>query len=281
MFKACLKKEFLETCRTKNFYIILASAVGMSLFAILTVVLMEFILSYMPLDDMGEFAMLFNNNYQISFMYFASFISTYFLIIILFFFCGSISQEINKEQWILPMNSGIKPSNLIGAKIISVKLMVFVSYIISAGIHLLLTVLFSKPIGDYGVTQLLLNYVYLLVFVLFITIMIVTINAISKKRWVPVVIVLITLILLPPILEVITIAGTPLVSYTPLEFFQMTSSTVTRQHNTLQWICMFASTAVIAGGLAFWAVNSGKIKGKKTNYFIGAFSKKSKKGKQA
>lgn len=280
MFSACLKKEFLEAKRTKNFYMTFGIAVALALFGVFTLLTLSFIKEHISSEQLGEFAMFFQSNYATSFMYFAAFMSTYFMIAVIIFFCGAVSQEINKKQWILPINSGIKPSNLIAAKILSTTLIVVISYIFAALLHSLLTVLLIEE-GGYNVFFLIKNHFFLLVFITFLTIMLVTLNAISKKRWVPVVVTLIVLIVLTELLNAIKIQGYSLISFTPLNFYQIAMSSIegVQQFTTLQWVSMSLSTLLILTGLIIWAVNSTTIKAEKTTTFFDKFRKKQKEVK--
>ncbi len=280
MFSACLKKEFIEAKRTKNFFMTLGIAAALSLMGLFTVLMLAFLKDYISADQLGEFAVFFQSNYATSFMYFASFMATYFIIVIIIFFCGAISQEINKKQWILPINSGIKPSYLIGAKILSTTLIVVISYIFAALINFVFTILLFDS-GGFDVLYLIKNSCFLLIFITFLTIMLVSLNAISKKRWIPVVITLITLIVLTKLLNEIKIGGYTLVSFTPLNFYQivMASFDEIQQFNMTQWLSMSISTVLISAGFIIWAVSSTKIKAEKTTNFFDKFRKKIKKVK--
>lgn len=272
MFKACLKKEFLEAKRTKNFYMILGIAVSLALFVIFTVTMISLLQEHISAEQLGDFAFMFESGYGSSSMYFSSFMSTYFMIIVIIFFCGTISKEINSKQWILPINSGVKPRNLIGAKIVSSTITVTISYIFAALTHFILTVLLVEKAGLTNM-YLVRLYLYLLIFTIFITIMLVSLNAITKNRWLPVTISLLTLIVLPELFASINIGGHAFVTFTPLGFYSivMNSFNSIPTFTFLQWFCMSASTIIISVGLIIWALHSTKIKAEKTNKFINKF----------
>lgn len=261
MFKASLKKELLETFRTKKFYMILAIAMGMAIFSVFMLVIMEVLQGAMP-PDMVDMSAMFENTYGNSVGYFSAFMNTYFIIVVIILFCGSISQEIEEKKWILPMNSGINPMVLIATRIIFSVLIVATAFILSAILHLIITVLVSTSDG-FSVLKMLEVYGYMLINLTFVTVLIVTINAITKKRWIPVVITLFTILVLPNILGVITISRYSLTSFTVFEFQLITGylmADIPFGYTLIQWLSMTLSTIAIVGGLVTWALFSTKIK---------------------
>lgn len=255
-FKACLKKEFLETIRTKKFYINLGLAIFISILSVVYVIIMSIIKEYLPVENLGPIARFFEKSYLASINFFASFIISYFLLLTVFYNCAAISKPIGQKQWVLPINSGMKPGILIGAKIIMEIFSAVFCLIISFILHGILTVIFCNP-GTILFQDFLISYLFLTIGIIFALILTITLNAITKKRWVPVVTVLILVMIVTNVLESIVIGGESLVSYTPLAFFAFSGIP---SLDLWQWLTSLLSTFLLCAGLIIWSALSNKIK---------------------
>jgi len=268
-FKACLKKEFLEAKRGKKFISIFGMSVMFSLFAILYVVIMKFASSMIQVDN-SEMQVLFNNTYGASMGFYGAFMTTYFFIVLLFMFSNSISKELNSKQWILPINAGIKPKNLIASKIISGVITVAISFIASALIHLVLTILLCESDGK-TIESMLLSYLSIFIFLEFITIVTISLNAISKKRWVPMVVILGFFLLVSSVLQNIVLetieqmGKITLNDYTPFFFQNYPLNFVYSVSYPLKvWLSASLTTMGISIAFVVWALVSFKVKPEKT-----------------
>lgn len=278
-FKACLNKEFKEGLRTKKFYITLFSAIGFAILGIVDVVIMSLLKDVLSAENLGELASLFENNYSASLNFYCSFMISYFLIIIVIFNSGNISNQIKKKQWILPINAGIKVSNLIASNIIMSILEVVFSIIVSSLIHLVLTVIVCKP-ENITVINLLVGYLALIISMSVATTLTITLNAVSKKRWVSVTIVLTLYIVIASIFDSIYVAGKPLSTYTPFAFYYMSmqSAFSLPSYTVWQWLFSILTTLLICGVMIVWAVSKNKVKAEKTLNF--SFFKKKEHSKE-
>ena len=284
-FKACLKKEFLEAKRGRGFYSIFGMGLVFTIVTILYVVIMKFVSSVIQVDD-SELQVLFSNTYGSSMSFFGAFMMTYFFLILLYLYSNSISKEVNSKQWILPINAGIKPKNMIGARLISAVLTVAITFIVSAGLHLVLTLLLCESDGS-SIGNMFLAYLSMLIFLEFITVTTISLNAISRKRWIAIVVLLATFLIISSTLSNIVIeplgvmGKITLNDYTPF-FFQ--NYPLTFAYNVRYplyiWLIAGAGTLIVSGLLVLWALLSFKVKPEKSivlnnkKGFFGFLSKK-------
>lgn len=267
-FKACLKKEFLEAKRGKTFISIFGMCVAFALFAILYLVIMRIASSVIQIDD-EEIQILFSNTYGSSMSFFGAFMMTYFFLVLLFIYSNSISKELNAKQWILPINAGIKPKNLIAAKLIFAVVAVAISFITSALVHFILTILICESDGR-AVVDMLICYASMLIFLEFITVITISINAISKKRWLPILIILGTFMLISStfsniaLKEMQPMGSITLNDLTPF-FFQNLPLTFAYgfKYPAYVWISASVTTIIIAAILVVFALLTFKIKPEK------------------
>lgn len=262
-FNAVLKKEYFETIRTKSFYILLGVGILLSLLSIAYVIIMNLIIDYLPQDSLGDLALFFKSNYAMSLNFFMSFMSTYFMITIIFMFAGSISKQIKNRQWLLPINAGISSSYLIAGKIVMSFLRVFFIFFVSALLHFLLTIILFSPDGM-TIGNLMLAYASYLIYATFILIIVITLNAITKKMWVPSVIAITSTILLPNLLSAFNIFNNAFSTYTPFAFINIAMQPLEAYHYDFwQWFFAVGTTVLISALLIFWAIFSKKIKPEK------------------
>ncbi len=266
VFAACLKKEYIELRRTKTFYSILGLALGVAVLSIIYVLSMTFFKEYISVDGLDEIALFFEKNYRSSTGYFMAFMITYFFLVIVIVYSNSISKQINNKLWLLPINSGILPGYMIGAKIIVASAGVCVCYMLSCALHFVLTILLTDS-GGLAASFMIFSYLSYLVYLLFTVVMTISLNAITKKRWVPILTMLVLSILFSQLLSAIVIAGTNLVYYTPLAFYSLATQfmTGTVTLTWLQWVSASLTTVFLAGGFLIWAFNSNKIKAQKSS----------------
>ena len=114
---ACLKKEWLELCRTKKWIFYLLFAFGMVLFALAVVLVMDFVGENFA--EGGEFSEVFSSkNLAGMTRFFLAYLMTYYMIFVIVMQMGSSSREIRKRLWLLPLSSGVKRSDIVLAKFI-------------------------------------------------------------------------------------------------------------------------------------------------------------------
>lgn len=282
--KACLKKEFIEAKRGKTFLSIFGMCLAFAIVAILYVVLMQFASTIIQTDN-EELQILFQNFYGSSMGYFGVFVTTYFFIILIVMYSNTISKEVNSKQWILPINAGIKPKHLIFARMISATITVAISFIASAIIHFILTILLCES-GGMQITNMLLAYVSMLIALEFITITTISLNAITKKRAITIIVVLLVYVLVSAILSNFVIGKTGVTAITIADctpfFFQNYPLTFMNgaSYPTYIWLSASLSTLAITFILAVWAIASFKVKPEKAiaiksnkKGFLGLFKK--------
>ncbi|MFA6860527.1 MAG: hypothetical protein WCR30_03985 [Clostridia bacterium] len=268
-FKACLKKEFIEQFRTGKFLIFTVIGIGMAFLAFLTIGMMQAI-NELGLD-MGEMAANFEPTFLNGTMMFMAYMQSYFYIPIIIMVIGCVSKEIKLKKWTLPISCGISPSKMIAAKFVVVVSSVVVASIIAMLFHfaltLLLSLFFMRPtinfVSDIG--NMFRNYGLFTVFTIFLMIMIISMNAITKKIWPGIVLAVGIIILLPTILNTIIVGGENLINYTPFFYLNEVSKasymlpTGNASPSPLQWISSSLSTIGISALFVFFAIKSTRI----------------------
>jgi len=272
-FTACMKKDWLETTRTYKFWVMMLCAVGMAFLTLLLLVIMD-IAGIGEISEIAgeDIAILFRNSYFNSVSFFASFITTYFMLIMVILFCSSISKEITSKKWLTPVSAGIKPRNLILSKILTTFYSIMGALIVGCLVHLLVTVLYCSPQPEdftgtvYQIQDLLYCYAMLLVFTAFMCLLTVILNAIIKKGWIVATIIIVFLVLFPEVLGSIMVGDATLVSYSPFLFMyqglpeSFSTGITIPAVTTTQWIVSSGVTAVIIGALLIGAIFSNKVK---------------------
>lgn len=170
--KACLYKEFIEIVRGRRIWVYFLVAVGMAALNIFSVFLLKTLLSGdligMSFDSLSYFVTSFNSN-----MY-----STYLLVCV-FMMMGLISAEIKTKKWVTPLFSGIKPSNMIYAKLIIHTLVILFCTVIAFLINAVAgAIMFTV---DMSLLEIVLSCLYLSIITVYICVLTITLSAITKK----------------------------------------------------------------------------------------------------
>lgn len=272
-FNACLKKDFLDTARTYKFWVMVLCAVGMAILTFLLFVIMDLAGLGDISDIAGEdIAILFQKSYFNSVSFFASFITTYFLLIMIIMYCNSIGKEITTKKWLTPVSAGIQPRNLMLSKIFTTFYAVMVALIVGCLIHFLITILYCSPQPDgftgtvFQIPDILYRYGMMLIFVAFMTLLTITLNAIIKRGWIVATVMIVFLILVPKVLGSIMTGDATLVSYSPFLFMyqglpeSFRTGTSMPDITTVQWLVSSAISFVLIAVLMMGAVFSNKVK---------------------
>lgn len=262
VFKACFKKEFLEEIRTKKFLRYSLFACGMVVLALFVFAMMSLV-SKIDIEEsnemMGALKDLFELTYANYTMYFCTFMISYFTLIYIIMIMNSISKEISQNKWILPISAGILPENMIFAKLIVKTLSLVCAEILAMILHFTTLLIFFKSTGGYGVPNVLLAYLGLILFTVFMSVLTLSINAISKKGWVSALVSISLLIVGTTILENIVISGKQLITFTPFMFYEMAYNP-SLTLNAMQWLISIFTYLIVIAGLVVWAIFSNKIK---------------------
>lgn len=114
----CMKKEWLELCRTKKLLFYILFALALVAFAVAVVLVMDFVGQNVDMED-GELSSMFSaKNLAGMTQFFLAYLMTYYMIFVIVMQMGSSSKEIKKRMWLLPMTSGVRRSNIVLAKVI-------------------------------------------------------------------------------------------------------------------------------------------------------------------
>ena len=269
-FKACLKKEYLETVRGKKFYSLLALSVGMALFAMLYVLVMQLLKGVVDTNSEAgsQMSIMFEKSYMVGITFFQAFMQSYFFIVLVIVFANSISKQIKNKQWILPINAGMKPRNLILSKIVVSCVSVLICYLAGALLNFIFVISYCEPMGA-TISDLLVSYLCGLVFIEFVVVVTISLNAISKKMWVPIVAVfagfiLINAILGNVILRVVDGVSITISDFTPFLFQSVAMAGGLMPYPWYAWLSATITMVAIALGLIVWAMFSNKVKPDKT-----------------
>ena len=267
MFNKILAKDFKGLSRQKRGITLAVLPTIVTIFAIVYVVLLYFVMKYVNVDvpELGDigFGQL---NYVSSVSMLAAFSISYGLIVTIIMAGSLVSSEIKNKQWVLPLNAGHSSRSLFLSKLISSELWILGGMIVGFLIHFLFTVIFCSPSGAY-VWQILATYLLLILMMAFYVDIIISLNFITKKSWIGIVIVLLCVIILPDILAQITVGGESFVMFTPFSIVYIVSSSMIFSvkgffniYTTAQWIINTATYLLIAIGLPVWAISASKIK---------------------
>jgi len=208
--KACLKKEWLECGRGKRLFVYFGVAAGMFLLSIGMVYLLDFVSSMVegegfsavsyPLSLNGVLAMYNSNMLQI------------FSFVLIFTLMGCVSKEISAKKWVLPVCSGVKPSDMVLSKFI-----VQTGFAtLAALVGFFLTAVFGALfIGkDLSFLTVLLKGGAMVIFLIFIAVLTISLSSLTKNSAIAAVVPIFVLMFLPLIFEVAKIA-----EYTPVMFY--------------------------------------------------------------
>lgn len=261
--KGCLKKEWLELVRTKKLLIYLAVAVGIVLMTIFLFFAMKMVDSIAgETEQLGGLLSMFDMTYSNSIFYYLSMMGTYFIIMVIIMTMRVVSKELEDKKWTLPICSGVKPSHMIASKLIVHTAVVIGTFIAASLLHLVLTVVFFS--ADISVGSMLFYYAMLLVFVVFMTVFTISLNAIIKKGWATCLISILTILFVSSIFGMIPIGDSTLSAFSPFLFFDLsqTANPMISQGIITYWyeyLCASISTVVVMALLVIFAIRSGKV----------------------
>ncbi len=281
-FFAVFKKEIKEIVRTKKLWLYGGLALAIVVFVFLIMGLMQALLSTPGLEIDEAIKQTFSLTYGSVTNMFCSFLAGYFVIAIIIFLRNYMSKEVKEKKWILPLESGIKPQNLILARLLAITLTIMSCVLLSILLHFVLCLIFCKPNnlidfdaeGNIIVTQIskgesiattLYNYAMIFVYILFFTIVILGINSATKKPALTVIIGLLLILVVDTILSSVSIKVggvlTSLQSYTPFAFEAQALA-----KSSLHWSCWLSASLTTVGiiiAMVFLSLSSMKIKGEK------------------
>lgn len=283
-FLVVFKKEWREVVRTKKLYIFLGISIGLVVFSFLILGLLQLLASIEGLELGAELMQVFSLTYANATSVMASFFATYFVIVIVIMLRSYMSKEVKERKWLLPLQSGIKPQYLVIARLLAIVATILICALAAFALHFILCLIFCKPslnfigidldtgnmlysalsVGE-SIGNTLYGYAMLLIYILFITILTLGLNAVTKKPSAVVGIMLLAVIVLETVLSSITInIGTvefSLASFTPF-LFSAQAMTKTAVH----WSCWLSASLITAGLIAlmiFLSLMLVKVKGEK------------------
>lgn len=269
VFTACLKKEALEQIRTGKFLLFTLIGIGMVILSFVTLVMMYFI-AEMGID-LGNLGESFTPTFANGTMMFLSFMQSYFYIPVFIMTMSVVSKEISQKKWTLPISSGISPSHMIAAKFVVIVGSVLLASIISILLHfistMLLSFVFMTPQISWqsDLVGMLKSYTYFIIFTIFIMTMLIAINAITKKGWPGITVVLSSVMVLPLVLGAISVGGTELAAFTPFYFiYEISKASYLFIPNLpppsmLQYFFAYSTTILVMIIFVIWAIKSTKI----------------------
>ena len=276
MFNKLLVRDFKSLTRQKRGLTIFFLQIGIAVVTIVYLVLLYFLMKYVKVevgegDVMEQISSMSMLSFPMSATFFGAFFMTYGLIITVILIGTLISSEIKNKQWVLPINAGHNSKSLFLSKLITSECWVTGSALVGIIIHFLFTIIFCDPLGG-KVWQLLTFYLFMVLSLIMFVAIIISLNFITKKSWVGIVIFLVSVMLLPAVFAEIPIGNYSLLDYLPLSFYSFVSDGAMKLfalknfgslYTPLQWVTNFAVYFLILIGFPLWAIASSKIKATK------------------
>lgn len=259
-FGACLKKDMTESFRTKRFWFMLGVALGMVVLSALVVIVLNIVCDFLEEKAPLELIYILNNSCPVIDFYMA-FMSTYFVFIAIFMFCNIIPKEIRNKKWINPVSAGLNPRYMFLSKLLMTLITTVATAFVACVAHFVFTLIYANP-ADFEIGNLIAQYCYLLIYIVFVMTATVCLGTISRHGLISGAAVIGCILLFTTILQYIPIsAGGTFIDYTPFLFWKE-CSTYTVQ-SLAQYLWAAGSTIAICVGLVVWALLSTKIKGAK------------------
>ena len=159
----------------------------------------------------------------------------------------------------MPISAGILPETMISAKLIVRTISVMISELIAMILHFVFALILFDPTATFGVGNLLLTYLAILVFTAFMVVVTISINAISKKGWLSAMLPIVFLIVGTTTLESILVGNTPMIAYTPFMFYELAIN-ISLKLSLVHWLSASISMLVVIGGFVTWAILSSRVK---------------------
>ena len=283
-FLVVFKKELREIVRTKKLYIFLSISLGLVAFAFLMLGLLQLLGNMAGLELGSELAQVFKLTYANAASVFTSFFCSYFVIVVVIMLRNYMSKEVKEKKWLLPLQSGIKPQYLVIARLLAITLTILLCIVAACALHFVLCLILCKPneifvgmdpeTGNFlfdaltkseCIKNTLYSYGMLIVYLLFITMLTLGLNAVIKKPSAVVGIMLLLVIVLETVLSSITITAgafsATLADFTPFLFSSQAAA-----KTAVHWSCWLTSSLITAGLIAlmvFLSLMLVKVKGEK------------------
>lgn len=264
---ACFKKDYMETVRTSKFWIMLACSLGIAAIIMIIFVVMD-LMGFG--ESSGAFSVVLKPNFYNSTNFFAAFMSTYFIIIMVIMYCNFIGKEITTKKWLNPISSGIKIRNMLISRLTMAFVAIVVAFLAGCVFHFVFTITYctSGGIGSvvFEIPNILRSYGLMLVYVVFIALMTLTLNAMLRRGVTVAVIVIVSMILIPEVLGAIQVGEQTLVNYTPFAFMNEAIPSSfgglgsTGSLGATEWIVSSIMTAVLCIVMCIGAIARNKIK---------------------
>ena len=258
--KATLKKEFLEVLRTGKFWIYLGTGIGIVFMAVMQFFMMEILLSFKGIaDQMAGMTAIFEMTYSNALIQYMSTMVLLFVIMVIIMTMRIVSKELRDKKWTLPICSGIKPSHMIASKLIVHTAAIAIAFIAASLFHMILTVIFFT--ADISLLDVLYYYGMFLVFLIFITVLTISLNAIIKIGWLTAVISVFILIFVSSIFGMIPVGDSVLSNFSPFLFMDLQGGIALGMSKKpwYEYLSASLSTIVIMAGMIFWAIKSSKV----------------------
>lgn len=262
VFNACLKKDFKSLMREKKGWGILGISLFCVLMSILSVLMLSMLNKSGAAAELGELSALFDKTYMSSTTLFMSLVGTYGVIFFIVFTCTMITKELKNRQWILPINAGIKPTELFLSKIVSSIVWITLGLVVAFVIHLVFTVSACSAAGV-GIGKILLSYLFMWLYIVMLISIVHSVNFMAKKTWPGVVVALCLVMLLPDIFYAIKIGSTNLEAWTPLVWYSDCIGSLTFNYSIWQVLTQALIFVGITVGLPLIALSCNKVKAAK------------------
>ncbi len=249
----CIKKEFLQGFRRYKFWVLLAVALAFIALNMITFYAMAAMLQMEGmgnLDGMEQLLLMFDKTLRNGVMYYVQYLNTYYLLVVIFLFMGCCAKEIKNKQWLLPVSSGIKSSNIVLAKFIAIGLAAVLSALIGFALNALLCLVLFGNGGPLPLSagDLLMIMLSIGVQVLFYTVLTVSLSAIARKSWPAALVPALILILITSLFSQFDFSN-----YTFLVFNNVITRLSGEGISAAQWAVAASTTFVIAAVLIYLA----------------------------
>lgn len=257
-FGACFKKDMLETFRTKRFWFMLGVALGMVALSAVVVVVLNLVANF--LAEKAPITLVYMSSKTQVISFFMAFMSTYFVFIAIFMFCNMIPKEIRNKKWINPVSAGISPKNLFLSKLLVILITTVVTAFIACVVHFVFALIYVTP-SEFNLLDLILQYLCLLIYIVFIMIVTICLGTITKRGLISGAVVIGATLLFTTVLQYIPIGDARFLDFTPFLFWGQCSNFVPITTSQILWATL--SLVIICAIFIVWALFSTKIKGAK------------------
>ena len=247
----CIKKEFMQGFRKGKFWILLAIAGGFIVLNLITFYAMDALLRMEGLEEMAgmeQMAAMFAKTFRNGVMYYVQYLNTYYLLVVIFLFMGCCSKEIKSRQWLLPVSSGIKSSNIVLAKYIAIGLTAVLTALIGFAANALICLLLfgNDGAGALSGGELLPVMLSVGVQVLFYTVLTIALSAITRSAWAAALVPIGFLMLITGLFAQFDFSN-----YTFLAFNNVLTALSGEGISAVQWACAAGTTFAVMAVLIY------------------------------